>query len=75
MKVNINSVEAVKDFCCEVAKFPYLIDAKSGSYKVDAKSIMGLFSLNLSAPVEVIVRGNKEQEQEVREAIERFVCK
>ena len=43
--------EHVKEFVSIVAKYPYDIDLRSGRFVVDAKSILGIFSLDLSKPI------------------------
>ena len=43
----------VKNFVSLVNRYPYDMDLKSGRYVVDAKSILGIFSLDLSLPVTV----------------------
>lgn len=58
MKINLNSVKDIKDFVNIVSKFEDDIDVSSKRCVVDAKSIMGLFSLDLSKPVEVTAVGN-----------------
>ena len=47
VKVLINTIEKVKDFSNICSKQSFDIDLISGRYVVDAKSIMGIFSLNL----------------------------
>ena len=49
----LNSVDKVKKFVNVVSKLPYDCDLVSGRYIVDAKSIMGIFSMNLSKPLEL----------------------
>ena len=51
MTILLDSVEKVKKFVNLAAAFPCDIDLKSGRYTVDAKSIMGIFSLDLSKPI------------------------
>ena len=51
----INSINDVKDFVNIVSKYDFDIDLTSGRYIVDAKSIMGIFSLDLSKPIKVEV--------------------
>lgn len=51
--VLINSINDVKDFVNIVIRYPFDIDLISGRYIVDAKSIMGIFSLDLSQAIEV----------------------
>lgn len=48
--VLINSIEKVKQFCTISNEAPFDVDLISGRYTIDAKSIMGIFSLNLSNP-------------------------
>ena len=49
----LNSINDVKDFVNIVSKYEYDVDLTSGRYVVDAKSIMGIFSLDLSKPIKV----------------------
>ena len=49
--LNLNSIEKVKNFCNEINKFTDDFDLSCDHYIVDAKSIMGIFSLDLSRPV------------------------
>lgn len=51
----LNSIDDVKDFVNIVSKYDFDVDLTSGRYVVDAKSIMGIFSLNLSKPIKVEV--------------------
>lgn len=43
----------VKDFVSIVNRYPYDMDLRSGRYVVDAKSILGIFSIDLSRPVQM----------------------
>lgn len=49
----LDSVEKVKEFVKYTSKFVGDIYVISGRYRVDGRSIMGVFSLNLSQPVRV----------------------
>ena len=51
--VMLDSISAVKDFVSIVANYDYDVDLASGRYAVDAKSIMGIFSLDLSKPIQL----------------------
>ena len=55
--VILNSINDVKNFVNVVTKYDYEIDLTSGRYVVDAKSIMGIFSLDLTKPIKVEARG------------------
>ncbi len=51
--VLLQAINDVKDFVNIVMKYEFDIDLVSGRYAVDAKSIMGIFSLDLSKPIEL----------------------
>jgi len=53
--IMLNSINDVKTFVNTVNKYDFDIDLTSGRYVVDAKSIMGIFSLDLSKPIKVEV--------------------
>ena len=53
VKIRLSSIEAVRDFVEIVRKYDSEVDLSSGRYVVDAKSIMGIFSLDLSKPIAV----------------------
>ena len=56
--VLISSINDVKNFVNTVSKYDYDIDLTSGRYVVDAKSIMGIFSLDLSKPIKVEIHND-----------------
>ncbi|MDO5397889.1 MAG: HPr family phosphocarrier protein [bacterium] len=54
----LSSINNVKDFVNVVSKYDFDVDLTSGRYVVDAKSIMGIFSLDLSQPIKVEVHSD-----------------
>lgn len=62
--VNLNSINKIKEFSKDISAFEANIDVKSGRYLIDAKSIMGLFSLDLSKPIEIIIHSDSDSELE-----------
>ena len=70
MKINFNSVKDIQEFVTIVSRFPDDIDVSSSRSIVDAKSIMGLFSLDLSKPVEVTTKG--KQSDNIYAAISKY---
>ena len=48
VKIKLESIADVKEFVSIVMLYNFDIDLVSGRYAVDAKSIMGIFSLDLS---------------------------
>lgn len=59
VKISLNSIDKVKAFVNEVTKFDSDFDLVSGRYVIDAKSIMGIFSLDLSKPIELNIHDDK----------------
>ena len=55
LKVLLNNIDTVKLFVNKVTKFTEDFDLVSGRYVIDAKSIMGIFSLDLSKPIDLVV--------------------
>lgn len=56
--VLLNSINDIKNFVNIVSKYDYDIDLISGRYVVDAKSIMGIFSLDLSKPIKMEIHND-----------------
>ena len=53
VRISLNSIDKVKSFVNDLAKFDVDFDLVSGRYVIDAKSIMGIFSLDLSKPIDL----------------------
>lgn len=51
VNVRFPTTESVKDFVSAVSRYPYDVDLHNGRYVVDAKSLLGIFSLDLSKPI------------------------
>ena len=51
VQISLNSIDKVKSFVNEITKYDNDFDLVSGRYVIDAKSIMGIFSLDLSKPI------------------------
>ena len=58
IKISLQMAQNVKDFVRIVQNYPYEIDLKSEKYVVDAKSILGIFSLDLSKPLTVEIHSD-----------------
>ena len=62
VQISLNSIDKVKSFVNDITKFDYDFDLVSGRYVIDAKSIMGIFSLDLSKPIELNIHEEKDVE-------------
>ena len=62
-KIRLNAINDVKEFVNIVSKgCAYDVDVQSGSYIVDGKSLMGIFSLDLSKTIKVVFHVNSESD-------------
>ena len=59
VKISLSSIDKVKAFVNDVTKFDTDFDLVSGRYVIDAKSIMGIFSLDLSKPISLNVHASE----------------
>lgn len=62
VKISLNSIDKVKSFVNDITRFDYDFDLVSGRYVIDAKSIMGIFSLDLSKPIDLNIHAEDEAE-------------
>jgi len=58
--ISLNSIDKVKSFVNDISRFDYDFDLVSGRYVIDAKSIMGIFSLDLSKPIELNIHAAED---------------
>lgn len=56
INIKLSNVEDIRNFVNEVILVDYDVDLVQGRYTIDAKSIMGIFSLNLRSPITLIAR-------------------
>ncbi len=59
VKVSLNSIDKVKAFVNDISGFDAEFDLVAGRYVIDAKSIMGIFSLDISKPIDLNIYGDK----------------
>ncbi len=69
--VKLTTINDVKIFVNTVMRFDYDIDLVSGRYAIDAKSIMGIFSVDLEKELKLIA--HTDDVTELKSAIADFV--
>ena len=60
VRIYLNSIDKVTSFVNDLAKFDVDFDLVSGRYVIDAKSIMGIFSLDLSKPIDLNIHSENQ---------------
>ena len=72
VQISLNSIDKVKSFVNTVTKYDCDFDLISGRYVIDAKSIMGIFSLDLSKPIDLTIHTD-DNVGEVLEALKAYL--
>lgn len=72
-KIKLALAEDIKKFVNEARTFISDINVRSGNYVVDGKSILGLFSINTSNPIEIeLVSSDLEEIEKFDVMISKF---
>ncbi len=74
VQFSLNSIDKVKAFVNEITKYDNDFDLVSGRYVIDAKSIMGIFSLDLSKPIDLNIHAEGELD-DIMAALEPYIIK
>ena len=73
VKISLNSIDKVKNFVNDITRFDSDFDLVSGRYVIDAKSIMGIFSLDLSRPITLNIH-NDEEIDTILDVLKPYLC-
>ncbi len=71
VKISLNSIAKVKKFVNVISQFDSDFDLISGRYVIDAKSIMGIFSLDLAQDIDLTIHA--EDDTEILEALKEYI--
>ena len=72
VQISLNSIDKVKAFVNDVTKFDSDFDLVSGRYVIDAKSIMGMFRLDLSKPISLNIH-NEESVESILSMLKPYI--
>jgi hypothetical protein len=72
IQISLNSIDKVKAFVNDITKFDNDFDLVSGRYVIDAKSIMGIFSLDLSKPIDLSIHA-EDNLDEILETLKPYM--
>ena len=73
VKISLNSIDKVKAFVNDISKYEFDFDLVSGRYVIDAKSIMGIFSLDLSKPIDLNIHAEGTNLDNVLEVLNPYI--
>lgn len=74
VRISLNSIDRVKEFVNDITQFENDFDLVSGRYVIDAKSIMGIFSLDLSKPINLdIHEDNADAVNAILHALSKYI--
>lgn len=75
VRVKLGTIDNVKEFNNAATSQSFDIDIVSGRYVIDAKSIMGIFSIDLTKVLEVNIHAGKEEAEDFLKAIDKMIVK
>lgn len=73
LNILLNSMNDVRIFVNIVNKYEFDVDLTSGRYVVDAKSILGIYSLDLSKPIAVNIHSDNADADKFVDEIKEFI--
>ena len=73
VSLSLNSIDKVKAFVNDISKYDFDFDLVSGRYVIDAKSIMGIFSLDLSKPIDLNIHAEGANLDEVLNVLKPYI--
>ena len=73
MRIKLNTLNDANSLVKSIDKYNYDIDAVCGRYVIDAKSIMGIFSLDLSKPIDLAIHAGDTDMSEIMEALKPYL--
>ena len=73
VKISLNSIDKVKSFVNTIARYDMDFDLVSGRYVIDAKSIMGIFSLDLSKTIDLNIHTDGDDLDTVLSVLEPYI--
>lgn len=75
VSIMLPSINSVKSFVNDITKYDFDFDVVSGRYVIDAKSIMGLFSLDFSKPLQLNIHADGSALEEVLPVLNPYLAK
>ena len=74
VRISLNSIDKVKSFVNDLVRFTDGdFDLVSGRYVIDAKSIMGIFSLDLSKPIDLNIHADESRLDEIVDTLKPYI--
>ena len=74
-QIILSNIQDVREFVNQVIMLEYEVDLVQGRYVIDAKSIMGIFSLDLLSPIKLTVHADDKLADELLSKLDKFIIK
>ncbi len=76
VKIKLNTIDDVKELVSDVTAFPCDFEIISERYIIDAKSLIGIFSLDLSKTLTLVIKSDDDKEIDyVMKSIDKFIVR
>ena len=71
--VDLSTIELIKEFTYITMYLPEAMDLTDGRYKVDAKSILGILSLNIMQPLKLTIYADESRVKDIERKLDKFI--
>ena len=71
--VDLSTIELIKEFTYITMYLPEVMDLEDGRYKVDAKSILGILSLNIIQPLKLTIYADEDRAKAIERKLDKFI--
>ncbi len=71
--IKLDTIDKVKSFVNDISKFSADFDLVSGRYVIDAKSIMGIFSLDLSKAIALNIHADGDELNAIMDTLDKYL--
>ena len=73
VSILLDSIEKVQDFVNRISRYGCSFDFESGHSFVDAKSLVGLLSLDLTQPLRLSIQDDGQQLEDILRDIQEYM--
>jgi phosphotransferase system HPr-like phosphotransfer protein len=74
LTIGFAEIKDIENFVEIVAKYNFDVKLAQGKYEVDGKSLMGIFTLDISRPIEILFDTNKDESKVFVQEIQKYIA-
>jgi phosphotransferase system HPr-like phosphotransfer protein len=74
LTIGFAEIKDIENFVEVVAKYDFAVTLAQGKYEVDGKSLMGIFTLDITRPIEIVFDANTEESNAFIQEIQKYIA-